>query len=264
MEESGKISTFDVLGLGIAATSPKDVATHLEWFIRSGRRGFITLTGVHGVMESRDKPLVKAAHERAYMRLPDGMPLVVAGRLKGFRNTRRCFGPDIMLKLMDRSRKTGWKHFFYGGQPGIAQELKGKMEEKYPGVKIVGTFCPPFRELQQDEKDDFKKQIYLSQPDIVWVGLSTPKQELWMAEFIEILNVPLMMGVGAAFDYNSGHLRRAPAWMQVCCLEWLYRLCLEPKRLWKRYLMNNPRFLAYILKDAVAKSGKQVSSGRHG
>jgi N-acetylglucosaminyldiphosphoundecaprenol N-acetyl-beta-D-mannosaminyltransferase len=262
MKASADMPTFNVLGLGIAATSPEEVATHLEWFIRSGRRGFITLTGVHGVMESRDKPLVKTAHERAYIRLPDGMPLVVAGHLKGFRYTRRCFGPDMMLTLMERSLKTGWKHFFYGGRPGVAEELRERMVEKFPGVRIVGTFCPPFRELREDEIDDFKEQIRQSGPDIVWVGLSTPKQELWMADFIDRIDVALMIGVGAAFDYNAGHLARAPGWMQACCLEWLYRLCLEPKRLWKRYLMNNPRFLFYMLKNAVTGDTRKASHGR--
>jgi N-acetylglucosaminyldiphosphoundecaprenol N-acetyl-beta-D-mannosaminyltransferase len=148
-----------------------------------------------------------------------------------------------MLEIMEMSHVSGFRHFFYGGANGVARELKIKMEERFPGIEIVGTYEPPFRALNADEENELKRLVAESKPNILWVGLSTPKQEKFMAEYLPKLDVTLMVGVGAAFDFHSGRIVQAPRWMQRSGLEWLFRLCVEPKRLWRRYFKNNPRFV---------------------
>jgi N-acetylglucosaminyldiphosphoundecaprenol N-acetyl-beta-D-mannosaminyltransferase len=147
------------------------------------------------------------------------------------------------LDIMEISKQFGMRHFFYGGANGVAQELKRRFEERFPGIQIVGTYEPPFRALNPEEENKLRQLVSETMPDIFWVGLSTPKQERFMAEYLSKLDVTLMVGVGAAFDFHSGRIRQAPRWMQRSGLEWFFRLCVEPKRLWRRYLSNNPRFV---------------------
>jgi N-acetylglucosaminyldiphosphoundecaprenol N-acetyl-beta-D-mannosaminyltransferase len=155
----------------------------------------------------------------------------------------RVYGPDLMLDVCAWSETSGAKHFFYGGADGVADLLAGKLKEKFPRLQIVGIFTPPFRALNEMEVQGLQKRISETQPDIFWVGLSTPKQEKFMAEFLPKLDATLMFGVGAAFDFHSGRMSQAPRWMQRSGLEWLFRLGSEPRRLWKRYLRNNPLFV---------------------
>jgi len=155
----------------------------------------------------------------------------------------RVYGPDLMLDVCAWSETSGAKHFFYGGADGVAELLARQLLEKFPRLKIAGTYTPPFRRLMADEEKQLAAQITTAAPDILWVGLSTPKQEKFMAEYLPKLDVTLMVGVGAAFDFHSGRVRQAPRWMQRSGLEWFYRLCSEPRRLGKRYLRNNPLFL---------------------
>ncbi len=176
---------------------------------------------------------------------PDGMPAVWIGRLLyGFPDMGRVYGPDLMLEVLRQSQGTGTRHFFYGGTEGVAKELGHRMAQKFPGAEIVGTYCPPFRPLNGEEEEELTRQITDSEADVVWVGISTPKQDRFMAEFIHKLPVKLMFGVGAAFDFHTGRVRQAPPWMQRNGLEWAYRLSQEPRRLWRRYLTSNPRFLS--------------------
>jgi N-acetylglucosaminyldiphosphoundecaprenol N-acetyl-beta-D-mannosaminyltransferase len=154
----------------------------------------------------------------------------------------RVYGPDLMNLVCDRSRQKNWTHFFYGGADGVAQQLKRRLEEKFPGLKVVGTYTPPFRPLLAIEEAELIRTVAALKPDIIWVGLSTPKQEKFMAQYWQKLDATLMFGVGAAFDFHAGRVRQAPRWMQRSGLEWFFRLCCEPKRLWKRYLKNNPIF----------------------
>jgi N-acetylglucosaminyldiphosphoundecaprenol N-acetyl-beta-D-mannosaminyltransferase len=183
----------------------------------------------------------------AWLNTPDGMPMVWVGRLRGFRSMSRVYGPDLMYLVCDFTQKKDYTHFLYGGAEGVAPELKRRLEEKFPGLKIVGTYTPPFRPLEAAEEAELTRTINALQPDIVWVGLSTPKQEKFMARFRPRLDVTLMFGVGAAFDFHAGRVRQAPRWMQRSGLEWFFRLCSEPRRLWRRYLTNNPRFVFRIL-----------------
>ena len=171
------------------------------------------------------------------------MPMVWVGRLRGHRAMRRVYGPDLMLDVCAWSEGTGCRHFFYGGAPGVAEALRDRLKVRFPRLQIVGCYTPPFRPLNTEEEQELQESVQTGKPDILWVGLSTPKQEEFMAEFSPRLNSTLMIGVGAAFDFHSGRVKQAPRWMQRSGLEWFFRLCCEPRRLWKRYLRNNPLFI---------------------
>lgn len=158
----------------------------------------------------------------------------------------RVYGPDLMLALCERSLEKGYRHFFYGGAPGVPERLAERLGARFPGLRVVGTFSPPFRPLTLEEDEKVVRMINGASPDILWVGLGAPKQERWMAEHRDRLRVPVMIGVGAAFDFYAGVKRQAPRWMQRAGLEWLFRLCQEPRRLWRRYLLNIPRFLCLV------------------
>ena len=207
---------------------------------------FVTVTGVHGIIEAQDDQDFKKILNDSDFCVPDGMPLVWLSKLAGNYEVERVFGPDLMLRLSAFLGANNGSAFYYGGAPGVAQELADTMAQSYPGLQTAGTYYPPFRDLTDAEASSIVKTINLSGADVVWVGLSTPKQERWMSKYRPNLNVPVLLGVGAAFDYNIGRIQRAPSWMQQCGLEWLYRLIQEPRRLWKRYFRNNPLFLYYL------------------
>ena len=181
---------------------------------------------------------------RALLVTPDGMPMVWMGRLQGQRSIRRVYGPDLMLNLCENSRVENFSHFLYGGVPGIADALANKLRERFPGLNVVGTFSPPFRQLNDLELRELQRRVREARPDFFWVGLSTPKQERFMTQYMSILpETKIFIGVGAAFDLLTGRIRQAPPWMQSAGLEWFFRLTQEPKRLWKRYLVSNPLFI---------------------
>jgi len=238
-----EIDTVNILGVPIAAINIKDAISQILEWVHTNRKIYITVTGVHGIMESQYDGRIKNIHKEAGMCVPDGMPTVWIGKFYGHKNIRRVYGPDLMLEIMRISAVKGYTHFFYGGKQGVPELLKKKLLSQLPGLKIVGTFSPPFRLMNENEEIELQKQINRLSPDIIWVGLSTPKQEKWMADNIKKLNTRVMIGVGAAFDFHAGVVKQAPSWMQRIGLEWLFRLCVEPRRLWKRYLKNNPLFI---------------------
>jgi N-acetylglucosaminyldiphosphoundecaprenol N-acetyl-beta-D-mannosaminyltransferase len=180
------------------------------------------------------------------------MPTVWMGKLAGHPEMDRVYGPDLMELICRTGVSKGWKHFLYGGAAGVAEELKAKLEARFLGVKIVGTYTPPFRPLETEEERDLIQRVERVRPDLFWVGLSTPKQERFMAAFLPKLETKLMVGVGAAFDFHAGKVRQAPRWIQRSGLEWAYRIGQEPRRLWKRYARNNPLFVGRVL---LQKSG---------
>jgi N-acetylglucosaminyldiphosphoundecaprenol N-acetyl-beta-D-mannosaminyltransferase len=233
----------NVLGVGISVLNLKTALAAIADAVRARRKGYVCVTGVHGVMEAQDDAGFKRILNGAFLCTPDGMPMVWAGRLNGHREMSRVYGPDLMLDVCAWSETSGCKHFFYGGADGVADLLAQKLKSRFPKLAVVGTFTPPFRPLTGEEIAKLQEQIAAARPDILWVGLSTPKQEKFMAEFLPRLDVTLMAGVGAAFDFHSGRIRQAPRWMQRGGLEWFYRLCCEPRRLAKRYLRNNPLFI---------------------
>lgn len=245
MEREGHVN---ILGTRVAAIDiPRTVSMIEGWIAEKEFGRYVCVTGVHGVMESLRSESIRGIHNRADAVVPDGMPLVWLGRLRGRRNMGRVYGPDLMLALLARSAELGLTSFFYGGAPGVADVLKQRMEERFPGLRVAGTWCPPFRELTGEEEKEAIDAINRAQPDLLWVGLSTPKQEMLMAAWSGRVRAKVMLGVGAAFDFHTGRVRQAPRWMQRMGLEWFFRLCMEPRRLAGRYLRNNPLFLWHIV-----------------
>jgi N-acetylglucosaminyldiphosphoundecaprenol N-acetyl-beta-D-mannosaminyltransferase len=237
----------NVLGVGISVLNLRTALAAIAEAVRARRKGYLCVTGVHGVMEAQEDEAFKEILNDALLCTPDGMPMVWAGKLNGHRDMSRVYGPDLMLDVCAWSESSGAKHFFYGGADGVAELLAQKLKAKFPKLEIAGTFTPPFRALTADEEIKLQAQVRELKPDIFWVGLSTPKQEKFMAEFLPKVDATLMIGVGAAFDFHSGRVRQAPRWMQRSGLEWLYRLGCEPRRLAKRYLRNNPLFVLKFL-----------------
>jgi N-acetylglucosaminyldiphosphoundecaprenol N-acetyl-beta-D-mannosaminyltransferase len=245
------ILTANILGVEVSAINMEIALRTIERWISRQESHYVCVTGVHGVMESQQDEELRRIHNGAGLVTPDGMPLVWLSRLMGFRYVERVYGPDLMLAMCERSIKWGHQHFFYGGAPGIAEKLVVRLQSRFPGLKVCGTYSPPFRSLTLEEDRAVVAQINALNPDIVWVGISTPKQEYWMAEHIGRLSAPVLIGVGAAFDFHAGLKRQAPHWMQRSGLEWLFRLLMEPRRLWRRYLINNPHFLWLVLLQAL-------------
>lgn len=215
--------------------------------LERGDRGYVCVTGVHGVMEAQRDPALRRILNQSLLTVPDGMPTVWMGRAQGHRTMSRVYGPTLMLDACERSLSTGHTHFLYGGNPGVAEALAASLRARFPGIRIVGSYTPPFRALTSDEEGELAMQVAQARPDFFWVGLSTPKQERFMAAYSGRLSARIMLGVGAAFDMHSGRLPQAPAWMQRSGLEWSYRLMKEPRRLFWRYARNNPAFLAKAL-----------------
>ena len=222
--------------------------------VSENRSGYVCVTGVHGIIEARDDPRLQSILNNAFLCVPDGMPTVWMGRLQGHKTMRRVYGPDLMLAMMEATQEMNVRHFFYGGSSGVAEELKANLKKQFSGIQIVGTYSPPFRPLDPNESLHLQNLISTSQPHIFWVGLSTPKQELFMAEFLPQLDTCLMIGVGAAFDFHTGRVRQAPLWIRQNGLEWLFRLVQEPKRLWRRYLKIVPRFIWLVFRNRKKKN----------
>jgi N-acetylglucosaminyldiphosphoundecaprenol N-acetyl-beta-D-mannosaminyltransferase len=232
----------NILGVGVSVLNMEIALSETESLLDREGQGYICVTGVHGIMEAQTDKQFCDILNRSFLTTPDGMPTVWLGRVHGFKQMDRVYGPDYMLGLCQRSVAKGYKHFLYGGKPGVAEELQAELRRRFPGLRIVGTYTPPFRPLNLNEEEDLRAQLATSQADVLWCGLSTPKQERFMAAHSGRMPVKLMVGVGAAFDLLSGNLSEAPEWMKKSGLQWLYRLIKEPRRLWRRYLLNNPRF----------------------
>ena len=237
----------NVLGVGVDPVNPARAVEIIERWIATRDRQYVCVSGIHGVMESQGDEAIRAIHNRAGLVVPDGMPLVWLSRLHGHGHADRVYGPDLLLDCCRRSVHTGYRHYFYGGGVGVPEQLVRRLQKRFPGLAVAGTFSPPFRPLGPEEDGAVVDRINEARPDIVWVGLSTPKQERWMAEHRDRLEAPVLIGVGAAFDFHAGLKRQAPRWMQRSGLEWLFRLATEPRRLWRRYLRNNPLFVWQLL-----------------
>ncbi|MDB6174712.1 MAG: hypothetical protein JWL59_4023 [Chthoniobacteraceae bacterium] len=246
MSLASEIPRFNVLGVALSAMNVRVATNAMLEAVRLRRKGYICVTGVHGIMEARNDPRFRKILNGAFLNTTDGMPLVWLGRHATRKTIDRVYGPDLMLEVFEATQATTCRHFFYGGAPGVAEKLKASLEARFPGVTICGVYTPPFRPLNSGETETLERLVREARPDIVWVGLSTPKQERFMAEYLSLLEVTLMVGVGAAFDFHSGRVRQAPRWVQRSGFEWLYRMACEPRRLARRYLANNPRFLSAI------------------
>ena len=244
---------YPVIGIRISALHLDEA---VELFLdapRSGRRLRAHFCTTHTLVEAADRPGLREAlnHENA-IAAPDGVPLVWVGRAMRQPVGRVC-GPDLMPLLIDRARGQGARHFFYGGAPGIAEALAARLSERFPGLIGAGTHSPPFRPLTAEEDGAEVDLINAARPDYVWVGLGSPKQDLWIADHRLRLDAAVLFAVGAAFDFHSGGLRRAPVWMQRTGTEWLFRLLTEPQRLAKRYTVTNVRFAWLLARQILSR-----------
>jgi N-acetylglucosaminyldiphosphoundecaprenol N-acetyl-beta-D-mannosaminyltransferase len=236
----------DVLGVGISAVNPATALDTIAGWIERREPHYVCVTGVHGVMESQRDAELRRIHNRSGLTVPDGMPMVWAGHRAGAGWMSRVPGPGLMLDVLDAAARHGWGSYLYGGGEGVPERLGARLRARFPDLRIVGGYSPPFRPMTPEEDGAAVERINASGADLVWVGLSTPKQERWMAEHRDRLTAPVLLGVGAAFDFHAGLKPQAPDWMQQRGLEWSYRLAKEPRRLWRRYLRNNPAYLARI------------------
>lgn len=243
--------TFKVLGIRVDAVQIPDAIARVEgWIAERGPSRYVAVTGMHGITESLHDSRFRKILGEAGLVVSDGMPLVWLGRWHGHRTMkRRVYGPELTETFC---AVTGdkYRHFFYGGAPGVADALAQTLQQRH-GIRIAGTYCPPFRPLTEAEDKEVVGLIETSNADVVWVGLSTPKQETWMYEHRDKLSVPAMFGIGAAFDLNTGRLKQAPAWMRENGLEWLFRLWAEPRRLWRRYVLSGSVFVWNVMLELL-------------
>ncbi|MBF0123315.1 MAG: WecB/TagA/CpsF family glycosyltransferase [Candidatus Omnitrophica bacterium] len=243
--------TYDVLDVHVSVVNLEKAATLLRSMATSHRKGYICVAPVSTIVDARRDPAYRAVINAAAMVTPDGMPVAWLGRCQGFKEVARTYGPDLMLRVCNEGRIDGLRHFFYGATKEVCDKLEHNLKKKFPALIVVGKMAPPYMEQAEPVTQDEIQAINAARPDILWVGLGSPKQDFWMSLNREALNVPVMVGIGAAFDFHSGVKPQAPVWMRVCGLEWLFRLCCEPRRLWKRYLKGNTQFMYWVVKEAL-------------
>jgi N-acetylglucosaminyldiphosphoundecaprenol N-acetyl-beta-D-mannosaminyltransferase len=237
------MKTINVLDVPIAVINMHQAIEMIENCIKKGPASYINIVNVHSVMEAQKDLKLMNSHKSALICTADGMPLVWVGRFYGHGQMERIYGPALMKEVMRISNQKGYSHYFIGGKSGVPELMRDRFLSSFPNLRIVGTQSPPFRTMNRLEEDHLKHNINRQKPDILWVGLGCPKQEIWMNEHLGLLDVKIMIGVGAAFDFHAGIVKQAPAIIQRYGLEWAFRLCMEPKRLWRRYLTTNPLFL---------------------
>lgn len=238
-----RLPRVNILGVGVSAINMAAALETIEGWIARREAHYVCVTSVHGVMESRRDEMLRQIHNSAGLVTPDGMPLVWLGRLRGFHRMERVYGPDLMLALCRQSVSRRYRHYLYGGAPGTPEQLADALQRQFPGLQVLGVYSPPFQPLTAEQDEQIVSAINAAAPDIVWIGLSTPKQERWMAAHVGRVTAPVLIGVGAAFDFLAGRKKQAPLWMQRNGLEWLFRLLTEPRRLWRRYLTSIPPFV---------------------
>src|SRR3954466_13246041 len=238
-------ASVEVLGIPLALTDYERTMDWMDATIASKRRGYVCVAAVHTVMVCQEDAELREAVLNSDLTVPDGQPLVWAMNALGHDLSSRVYGPDLMARYCERSALTGARMFLYGGRnQGALVQLALNLRRRFPGVKIVGGYSPPFRDLTPHEEQVVVDEINRTGADVVWVGIGVPKQEKWMAAMRRRLDAPVLVGVGAAFDFHAGLVPQAPGWMQSSGLEWAFRLAQEPRRLWRRYLRYNPRFVA--------------------
>jgi N-acetylglucosaminyldiphosphoundecaprenol N-acetyl-beta-D-mannosaminyltransferase len=247
MSTPAHFARVGVLGVPVHAGSLTDAVDVVSTWIKDREPGYAVFRDVHGIMEARRRPDVLDAHEQAGLVACDGMPLVWAARRAGARDAERVCGHDFLMAFCARAEAEGWRSFLYGGKEGVPARVVEQLHAVFPELEIAGTYSPPFRPLTAAEDAGIIEMIDRSGADVVWVGLSTPKQELWMKEHVGRLAAPALLGVGAAFDFLAGDVRRAPQWLRRTGFEWVHRVVSEPRRLGSRYLRNNPAFVRAIL-----------------
>ena len=237
----------NVLGVEVDPLYMESALMRVRNILHRRLKGYISVVGVHGIMEAQRNPELANIFSGSLLTVPDGMPTVWVGKFQGHRLMERVTGPDLMLEIFRRPDFAGYTHFFCGGNDGVADELAAILKAQFPWASIAGTYTPPFRELTPQEEDALAARIQACGAHIVWVGISTPKQEVLMSRLLPKLDTALMFGVGAAFDYHTGRIRDCAPWIKRAGMQWLHRLLQDPARLWRRYLRNNPEFVCKII-----------------
>jgi N-acetylglucosaminyldiphosphoundecaprenol N-acetyl-beta-D-mannosaminyltransferase len=252
------IPSFSMRGINIAAINLWRARQLISAHATTSRGDYVAVTGAHGIVEASDDALVQRAHQEAFLVVPDGMPLVWLGRQLGFRTMDRVYGPDLVESIFSAPECRELRHFFYGGRPEVVSSLIDALRTRFGPFNVVGTYSPPMNPVGFCEDDAIIRRIRDSSPQIIWVGLSTPKQEVWMHMHMPKIGTGVGIGVGAAFDFLSGTTRQAPRWVQRSGLEWLFRVINEPRRLFRRYLVVVPRFSFMLLQTLWSQRSKQV------
>lgn len=242
-----KLKNCNILGVNINVTNMEETVKIITENLEDIKGNYICVSNVHTTVMSYEDESYKAIQNGGFMALPDGKPLSVVSKKRGFKEAERVTGPDLMEEIFKISEEKGYSHYFYGSTQETLDTLKQKLNEKYPNIKIAGMYSPPFRKLTEEEDKAIVKNINKVNPDFVWVGLGAPKQEIWMSDHKNKVK-GLMLGVGAGFDYHAGNISRAPKWMQNASLEWMYRLLQDPKRLFNRYFFTNIKFIKLLCK----------------
>ncbi len=249
-----------VLGVRVDPVQFPDVIAQMtEWIRERDGCHSIAATGMHGVVEAQHDASFKDILNGTDLIVPDGMPLVWLGRHEGHALRRRVYGPDLLLAFCEQSAGRDYRHFFYGGESGVAERLAESLKNRFPRLNVVGTYSPPFRSLTAAEDEEIMELISRAASDVLWVGLGTPKQERWMHAHKDKLRVPVLVGVGAAFDMLSGRRKQAPRWMREHGLEWFFRLMQEPRRLWRRYLVYGAQFIVYLVLESLRLKNFEAS-----
>ncbi|MGO7593612.1 glycosyltransferase (plasmid) [Rhizobium leguminosarum] len=244
LHPKGSLGWANVLGVRISAVNLKSATGFIQKAIEDGRKEYVCVRDAHGIVRCQDDPELRSIHNRAFLVTPDGMPLVWALRHAGHVESDRVYGPDLMLSVFDAGSSKGLRHFLYGATAETLEQLQARLLAKFPQARIVGSYAPPFRKLSTQEETDIADRLNRSGADIIWVGLSSPKQELWMARMRDSLEASMLIGVGAAFDFHAGLKRQAPRFIQRSGFEWAFRLLCEPRRLWRRYALVVPTFIS--------------------
>jgi N-acetylglucosaminyldiphosphoundecaprenol N-acetyl-beta-D-mannosaminyltransferase len=242
----GRRDTANVMGIAVEPLDMKRSLARVAELLQERRKGYVCLIGVHGITEAQRDPILAQAFARATIMVPDGAPTVWVGRWQGFPGMQRVAGPDLMLEVFRRQEFSRYTHFLYGGKEGVADELRDSLKERFPWVNIIGTHTPPFRDLTPDEEESLADRIHTLKPDMIWVGIGTPKQERFMFHYLPLLDTTLMFGVGAAFDFHTGKIKDSPQWVKRAGMQWLHRLIQDPRRLFWRYLRSNSAFIWHI------------------
>jgi N-acetylglucosaminyldiphosphoundecaprenol N-acetyl-beta-D-mannosaminyltransferase len=257
---NAQAKSLDILGVPISIIDMERTLAEIDRMFATGRGGYICIRDTHGVMLAQNDPHLREIHERAALVTPDGMPLVLLARLYGHSDIGRVCGPDLVMALCGHSLRRNYRHYFFGSTPEVSDAFLQRLRTIFPGICISGSESPPFGPVTTEPDQSACRRIQETNANIIWVGLGTPKQEYWMAANAPLLPNTVMIGVGAAFDFHACTIKRAPLWMQKSCLEWLYRLIQEPRRLWKRYLIIAPKFVVLSLLEWITRLRSNKSS----
>ncbi|MDD5465392.1 MAG: WecB/TagA/CpsF family glycosyltransferase [Candidatus Omnitrophica bacterium] len=253
---------LDILGMRVDLVQIPDVIKRISGWIENKKIGnYVVVANAYDMIAGKKNDKVRNAINGSSLSVSDGISLVLLSRFKGHPLKRRVYGPDLMLESLRLAEIKGYSNFFYGTTQVTLNLLVNNLKARFPGLVVAGTYAPPFRALDNDEDKTIVEIINKVSPDLLWVGLGTPKQQLWMYEHKDKLKVAVVVGVGAAFDFLAGVKPQAPRWIRDNGFEWLFRLITEPKRLWRRYLVNYPLFVYYVLIDLIFKSHSRLKAG---